>query len=737
MPPLFLKDRSGTSHSLTDIDPFSTTLSMAISIIRNLDKSLAGLSTRSKILCDGEYLPDETIHGSKLLHEVFTLPKDWTRPITFQIDDYFLSAELRGRRPGYMEDRHAVFADVDGDDPYLFGVFDGHGGDECSEFLRRNILPSLSRHNLLQSDAKKALIETFESVDDQYRKLVNELNAMSESKGNTEKLEDGSTASVLVLNIKKDEVMEYHMACVGDSRAVMVKTDGSARVLVHDHHPAREDERTRIKHDGGKVDAGESGIYRVVGKNGAGLAVTRAFGDYAFKPFVTSHPEVVSGQVQPDDAYIFIASDGVWGDVSNDEVGRACALGKRLLPCCFSTPWLFSKSHRGIAAGGEFSDDDEGSIVIDNEHRRSSMGSAGTSSTSMMRRGRICDCICDACWAVSHGVSIDTSHHATATNNLNPLLSLRDRLDQIVELAFDRGSDDNITAMVIDLKQARTRLLAQRRHSNNNNSRPSSMQRQSSLGIAIAGLTSNGTTTNGNHTGNRRSVDAVLVAAARKISSATTLPAREVKDIELPVLHTRITNDLVLWRFPHLSFLWFFSLNVISFCVIHLEWPLLMLLAATMAFRLLLNFSVARLVNALQSLGLVSLSGDFGNFLERSYMVASNTIDQFCQALVGIIVQGFETWKEIVLNGSTTKVLITLRTLTYLYTPVPIAVLLWIVLNILFTVPALYARYQTEIDEIVVTLQLDAKRRWNELLQQTRLRLNPTLRSKFDGVFGT
>lgn len=80
-----------------------------------------------------------------------------------------------------------------------------------------------------------------------------------------------------------------HVANAGDSRAVLVRSDGSVVHLSSDHKPCRPDEVARIVAAGGKVLF--HGVWRVCGV----LGVSRAIGDRVFKPnIVTCQPEVAT-----------------------------------------------------------------------------------------------------------------------------------------------------------------------------------------------------------------------------------------------------------------------------------------------------------------------------------------------------------------------------------------------------------------------------------------------------------
>ena len=51
--------------------------------------------------------------------------------------------------------------------------------------------------------------------------------------------------------------------------------------------------------------------------------MSRSIGDYvAHSVGVSPNPEVVRFELQPDDKFIVIASDGVWEFLSNEEIGQ-------------------------------------------------------------------------------------------------------------------------------------------------------------------------------------------------------------------------------------------------------------------------------------------------------------------------------------------------------------------------------------------------------------------------------
>lgn len=90
-----------------------------------------------------------------------------------------------------------------------------------------------------------------------------------------------------------------------------------AKELTRDHHPDRDDERSRVETAGGHVSKW-GGVARVNGQ----LAVSRAIGDVYFKSYgVISAPEVTDWQPLTDnDCYLVAASDGVFEKLSSQDI---------------------------------------------------------------------------------------------------------------------------------------------------------------------------------------------------------------------------------------------------------------------------------------------------------------------------------------------------------------------------------------------------------------------------------
>jgi len=121
-----------------------------------------------------------------------------------------------------------------------------------------------------------------------------------------------------------------YTANLGDSRAVIgscSKDETCALEVSIDHKPTREGEKERILAAGGKiersmVDDKEVGPYRVwkAEEDIPGIAITRSFGDLvAHKIGVSADPEITSKDIDGDDKFIVMGSDGVWDVMSSAE----------------------------------------------------------------------------------------------------------------------------------------------------------------------------------------------------------------------------------------------------------------------------------------------------------------------------------------------------------------------------------------------------------------------------------
>jgi serine/threonine protein phosphatase PrpC len=239
-----------------------------------------------------------------------------------------------------MEDSHIAETNIK-KDTHIFGVFDGHGGKEVAQLVKKYFVKELKANkSFTENNMKKALQETFLRIDEicvmtQYMAELKELNKVSKKEDveieksqpknvysdlfgsmqqNNENiaLMTGCTATVCLIHENK-----VYFANAGDSRVVISK-NGVAIPMTVDHKPDLEEEKNRIYKAGGTVTDG-----RVNGN----LNLSRSLGDLEYKQnkklkpeqqIVTAYPDITEESLSNIDM-ILLACDGVWDCKTNQE----------------------------------------------------------------------------------------------------------------------------------------------------------------------------------------------------------------------------------------------------------------------------------------------------------------------------------------------------------------------------------------------------------------------------------
>jgi len=203
-----------------------------------------------------------------------------------------------------MEDAHSVVLSLPKhSDTAFFGIFDGHSGSLCSQYVATHLYKNLDELSDL-FDVKECA-KVCMSVDQAF--LDSE-----EFKHD----EDGSAGIFsLVQTLGNCRYKTFH-GNIGDSRTVLAKFRGEGQgyeaiTCTHDHKPTDPKERSRIEAAGGSVT-----LQRVDGQ----LALSRAFGDRLLKTpkdapgdvrKVTSNPEFTTFEVCDKD-FLLLCCDGIY-----------------------------------------------------------------------------------------------------------------------------------------------------------------------------------------------------------------------------------------------------------------------------------------------------------------------------------------------------------------------------------------------------------------------------------------
>ncbi len=247
-----------------------------------------------------------------------------------------------------QEDAHvAVISQGDKKNIDVFGVFDGHGGKEVSQFVSNHFTQELVSNKNIESDMAQALKETFIKMDEimvtdggieeikkyarkskeeddiQSKKeppnsqmqLIAQLLEPKNPESNEISMRTGCTACVMGVDETKKKL---YFANAGDSRVVMCRK-GEAYAQSVDHKPDMKSEKDRIYNAEGWITDG-----RVKGN----LNLTRGFGDLEYKQnkklkpeeqMITADPDIKIVDFEDDIEFVIIGCDGIWDCLKNQE----------------------------------------------------------------------------------------------------------------------------------------------------------------------------------------------------------------------------------------------------------------------------------------------------------------------------------------------------------------------------------------------------------------------------------
>ena len=202
---------------------------------------------------------------------------------------------------------------------YFFGLYDGHGGNGCSLYLKENLHKQIQEFSI--EGIKKAIISTEE-------KFLT--TSAIDEKG---KLKDSSGSCGIIVCIQNNKCI---IGNVGDSRAVIIKNN-KIFYFTEDHKPSNIKEKERIKKEGGYTYQTPS--FFPIYQNGkeiespwrvfpGRLSVSRTFGDILAKEekfggkkgVIVALPDIKEFEINNEFNLIIIGCDGIFDVLSNEEL---------------------------------------------------------------------------------------------------------------------------------------------------------------------------------------------------------------------------------------------------------------------------------------------------------------------------------------------------------------------------------------------------------------------------------
>ena len=221
----------------------------------------------------------------------------------------------------------------------FFGIFDGHGGETCSSYLKHNFLNFLIEDKNFPNDIKESILNTVEKIEKEFnKKYIDILN-------NNIDLSGSCACIILIIDNK------IYAINIGDSRAIISYEIGSKiQPLTIDHKPNNPIEYNRIIKIGGKVYIDiddddrdydklnfidkendfddyikENCIFRIYPCH---LAVARTIGDLKAKNKnygglpgeIISIPDIYVYDISTNMDFIIIGCDGIYDNLTNEEI---------------------------------------------------------------------------------------------------------------------------------------------------------------------------------------------------------------------------------------------------------------------------------------------------------------------------------------------------------------------------------------------------------------------------------
>ena len=296
--------------------------------LRNLFSELSALPTKENPFDIFEHSSEPI----QLCPEIFSCYHSQLKQSTCSSENEFKKTDFikgyaystsKGNIRDYNEDTITVRKIIDPKDKnnyfYIFAIYDGHGGNGCSIYLKNNLYKNITECSMI---GLRNAINLTEQNFLEYEG-VNQYGELDDT--------SGSCASIVLIKNKKCII-----ANVGDSRCILFKNK-RLFFATKDHKPNSHSEKRRIESAGGSVFQSTAIVplyqngkmiempWRV---NPGRLSVSRTFGDIEIKlekfggkkNVVVSTPDIVEFELNDQYNFLVIACDGVFDVLSNMEI---------------------------------------------------------------------------------------------------------------------------------------------------------------------------------------------------------------------------------------------------------------------------------------------------------------------------------------------------------------------------------------------------------------------------------
>ena len=207
-----------------------------------------------------------------------------------------------------MQDFHKIIDKYIFDTQGYFALFDGHGGPDHSRYCKDRLDQILFKHlEETNFNYESSLVSSFRDID-------REIKAFPTAEA------CGTTATIIIICNESHQVFGekrvIFSANLGDSKSIIINSDGQFKRITTEHRLNNKFEIDRIKSNEGIIFNG-----RLFGQ----LALSRALGDFSMKGYgLIATPSIYKKTITDKDKYVVICSDGVWDVVEESEVSDLC-----------------------------------------------------------------------------------------------------------------------------------------------------------------------------------------------------------------------------------------------------------------------------------------------------------------------------------------------------------------------------------------------------------------------------
>lgn len=227
------------------------------------------------------------------------------------VREYGVASDQGIRRT--MEDEHVALVE---NDVAFFGVYDGHGGRQCAEYVRDHLHHTILQHPDVRVAPSRAITDAFAHIERNFLSLNDDAHS--------------SAGCVCAAALIQGDLLT--VGNVGDCEVVLARA-GAPMLLTVKHNPScNAAEATRVTQAGGCIFNRRVG-HPYLNPRLCSLAVSRAVGDAGFKlPTYTlgkpsgiiADADTCEVQLTSNDTFLLIACDGLWDMMTYAEAVQLC-----------------------------------------------------------------------------------------------------------------------------------------------------------------------------------------------------------------------------------------------------------------------------------------------------------------------------------------------------------------------------------------------------------------------------